>query len=338
MISPEEIKKKLSIEMRENLFQTFFKTFESYTSECKAVFKFFRKQNDLIISGYNKIQQRFLDFIKRNNQKQQVILDYTIKYNKFLNEYSDLKDDIQLKEEHMHNIDDLGDKIWDIIDTRKTEEIEELKKIISQNWIENEMEKSFVNFIKLFQCEIDKFISFLLILRDYYYSLDNRNLVPLPQTWEIVKDEIDSLPIEHIENDSVFPRLDKLYRFALKFQFIWDNKLNKGEENDKPNFNERDFKKRNSSIHLNQKKTNNDIHVLPVEKKELFRLEDDFKNMLKREKAKYRFRLTLIKHWSSNRLKSLRRIANHTFDKLDYWIISSVKAENEALNHLVFLV
>ena len=336
MISLEDVKKKLSFEMRENLIKNFFKTYETYTNECKSVFKFFRKQNDLIINGYYNIQKRFLDFIRRKNQKQQVILEYTIKYNKFLDDYPDLKDDIQLREEHMHNIDNLGDKIWDIIDIRKTESIEERNKIISQGWIEKEMEKTFSSIITLFQCEMDKFLSFLLILREYYFSLENKPLVMIPNTIEIVKEELEAYPIENSDNENLFPRLEKLYKIALKLQFMWDDMNNKVEEKEITTDRESKNKRTLSVINHHGNKTAKD--QLIIEKKESYKFEEDYKSILKNEKAKYRFRLTLIKHWAINRLKSFRRIATHTFEKLDNWIITSVKIENDALNQLVVLI
>ena len=336
MISLEDVKKKLSFEMRENLIKNFFKTYETYTNECKSVFKFFRKQNDLIINGYYNIQKRFLDFIRRKNQKQQVILEYTIKYNKFLDDYPDLKDDIQLREEHMHNIDNLGDKIWDIIDIRKTESIEERNKIISQGWIEKEMEKTFSSIITLFQCEMDKFLSFLLILREYYFSLENKPLVMIPNTIEIVKEELEAYPIENSDNENLFPRLEKLYKIALKLQFMWDDMNNKVEEKEITTDRESKNKRTLSVINHHGNKTAKD--QLIIEKKESYKFEEDYKSILKNEKAKYRFRLTLIKHWVINRLKSFRRIATHTFEKLDNWIITSVKIENDALNQLVVLI
>jgi len=332
--SLDEIRKKLPLEMRESLFKIFTKTYETYTNEVKQVFKFFRKQNDLIINGYYKIQQKFLDFIKRKNSKQQVILEYQAKYNKFLDDYPDLKDDMQLKEEHFHNIDDLGDKIWEIIDTRKTEAIEERRKITSQGWIENEMERTFVSIVKLFQCEIDKFLSFLLIIRDFFYTLENRVLVPLPQTYEILKEEIESHPIEHSEKINFFPRLEKLYKMALKVQFIWDDKLNLVEEKEKNSILGKEPKNKKNFSNVAKKMSTD----LLIEKKEIYRYEEDFKNIIKKEKAKYRFRLILIKNWAQNRLFSFRNIANHAYEKLDNWIIASVKAENEALNNLVFFI
>jgi hypothetical protein len=43
----------------------------------------------------------------------------------------------------------------------------------------------------------------------------------------------------------------------------------------------------------------------------------------------------LIKYWGISKMNNMRKIANMVFDKLDEWIISSVKAENDAMNVLI---
>ena len=104
---------------------------------------------------------------------------------------------IQVKEEHHQEVDDLNDKIYEIIETRKNEAVEERKKIMTSGWIENEMEKFYMALERLFQNEIDKFIGSLQIMRDYYHNLDNRPLIELPfSTIDIIKEEIDQTPIE----------------------------------------------------------------------------------------------------------------------------------------------
>ena len=64
-----------------------------------------------------------------------LLLDYQMKYNKFLDDYPDLKDDPAVKEEHHQEVDDLNDKIYEIIETRKNEAVDERKKIMTSGWI-----------------------------------------------------------------------------------------------------------------------------------------------------------------------------------------------------------
>ena len=97
-----------------------------------------------------------------------------------------------------------------------------------------------------------------MILRDYYYTLDNRPLISLPNTWEINKEDIESCPIESTENENIFPRLEKLYKFALKVQFMWDDKLNKDEEKEKLSQNDKDSKINKKSSTPNKKKNRSD--------------------------------------------------------------------------------
>ncbi len=74
------------------------------------------------------------------------------------------------------------------------------------------------------------------------------------------------------------------------------------------------------------------------EKKEVFQYEEEMKNALKIEKSKYRFRVTLLKYWGIHCLINIRKLANSIYNKLDDWIILSIKAENDALNALVNLL
>jgi len=62
--------------------------------------------------------------------------------------------------------------------------------------------------------------------------------------------------------------------------------------------------------------------------------EKDLIETLKNEKAKYRFRLTVLKNWGIQNLKCLRQLSSELYSKFDDWIILSTKAENEAIFQL----
>ena len=193
----QKIKDSLNRDLADILLKIWSNLFQNYVCECKSIFKFLRVQRDSISVNYNLICQKFIEFLKRPSKKQILLLDYQMKYNKFLDDYPDLKDDPQVKEEHHQEVDDLNDKIYEIIETRKNEAVEERKKIMTSGWIENEMEKFYMALERLFQNEIDKFIGSLQIMRDYYHNLDNRPLIELPfSTIDIIKEEIDQTPIE----------------------------------------------------------------------------------------------------------------------------------------------
>ncbi len=59
---------------------------------------------------------------------------------------------------------------------------------------------------------------------------------------------------------------------------------------------------------------------------------------VKNEKAKYRYRTTLLKYWGIFCLKNMRNIANIIYSKLEDWIILSNKCESEALEQLTMIL
>ena len=75
------------------------------------------------------------------------------------------------------------------------------------------------------------FLGSLQSLRDYYFGLDNRALLELPLfTIDIIKEEPDSTPLENETDINNFPRLEKLYKNALKVQFQYDDSITKAEK------------------------------------------------------------------------------------------------------------
>ena len=95
----DKLKKSFPPELKEILIKLWFKIYENYIQESKRIFNFLRKQRENISLSYNKIQQKFISFLKRPNKKQALLLDYQLKYNTFLDDYPDLKDDDHVKEE-----------------------------------------------------------------------------------------------------------------------------------------------------------------------------------------------------------------------------------------------
>ena len=376
----QKIKDSLNRDLADVLLKIWSNLFQNYVCECKSIFKFLRVQRDSISVNYNLICQKFIEFLKRPSKKQILLLDYQMKYNKFLDDYPDLKDDPQVKEEHHQEVDDLNDKIYEIIETRKNEAVEERKKIMTSGWIENEMEKFYMALERLFQNEIDKFIGSLQIMRDYYHNLDNRPLIELPfSTIDIIKEEIDQTPIEEFSTENEdnntnqdnkenketkdnkentntesdvkesleqyieknlpksYPRVEKLYKNSLKIQFQYEEalrdaeraKLEKEKEDNKKNAGPAKGKKGNEKVKDNAEE---------VAKEEVYPHSDELKQAMSNEKAKFKYKLTLLKYWGILCLKNFRRLSLTVYNKLEDWIILAIKAENEALNELTIML
>ena len=371
----QKIKDSLNRDLADVLLKIWSNLFQNYVCECKSIFKFLRVQRDSISVNYNLICQKFIEFLKRPSKKQILLLDYQMKYNKFLDDYPDLKDDPQVKEEHHQEVDDLNDKIYEIIETRKNEAVEERKKIMTSGWIENEMEKFYMALERLFQNEIDKFIGSLQIMRDYYHNLDNRPLIELPfSTIDIIKEEIDQTPIEEFntenednntnqennkenkENNNTesdvketleqyieknlpksYPRVEKLYKNSLKIQFQYEEALREAERLKLEK--EKEENKKNAAPAKGKKgNEKNKDNAEEVAKEEVYPHSEELKQAMSNEKAKFKYKLTLLKYWGILCLKNFRRLSLTVYNKLEDWIILAIKAENEALNELTIML
>jgi hypothetical protein len=139
---------------------------------------------------------------------------------------------------------------------------------------------------------------------------------------------------------SLFPKLEKLHKNALKVQFQYDEALNTAEKKRLEKLQEANKKKEAPKQPANKKNVNSVAVAETVveEKKEVYIYEEEMKQAIKIEKSKYRFRVTLLKYWGITCLKNLRKLANTIYNKLDDWIILSIKAENEALNQLISIL
>jgi len=368
----QKIKDSLNRDLADVLLKIWSNLFQNYVCECKSIFKFLRVQRDSISVNYNLICQKFIEFLKRPSKKQILLLDYQMKYNKFLDDYPDLKDDPQVKEEHHQEVDDLNDKIYEIIETRKNEAVEERKKIMTSGWIENEMEKFYMALERLFQNEIDKFIGSLQIMRDYYHNLDNRPLIELPfSTIDIIKEEIDQTPIEEFNTENEdnntnqennkenkntesdvketleqyieknlpksYPRVEKLYKNSLKIQFQYEEALREAERLKLEK--EKEENKKNAAPAKGKKgNEKNKDNAEEVAKEEVYPHSEELKQAMSNEKAKFKYKLTLLKYWGILCLKNFRRLSLTVYNKLEDWIILAIKAENEALNELTIML
>lgn len=80
-------------------------------------------------------------------------------FNKFTDDYPDLREDIQVKEELHQRTDTLADRLWDISEEWKKQAIEEKTKIMTCGYVEFQMFKVTEYAQRMMQIEADKFRS-----------------------------------------------------------------------------------------------------------------------------------------------------------------------------------
>ena len=304
-----------------------------YLRKMRKNFNLYRNQRNRIVTGLNKTQKYFVQYLNRPDTKQALLDEFVIAFNKFSDEYPDLREDEQTKEELHQRTDTLSDKLWEISEQRRDEAVEERQKIMENGWAEFELEQVVLIAQSMIQAEVDKFRNSAHLLQDYYYSIEDR-LVPDPPEkihYEIIsKNEdgtIEELPPifetvgesgEGEEAKEVYPRLDKLFERGLKAQTLPELESTPpggAAGTDKKAGKAKDAKKGGAE----------------EENEEKYFYEQELQDAISTEKAVLRYRLTLIRNWALNLMKEIRVKSSTCHDKLDIWIKIAFKAETDAI-------
>lgn len=95
--------------------------------------------------------------MRRLDGKQQVLDKFIEEFNQFSDDYPDMREDDQTKEELHQRVDILSDELWEIAEERKEQAVEERKKIMESGWVEYSLEYLTTCAQQMMQSEIDKF-------------------------------------------------------------------------------------------------------------------------------------------------------------------------------------
>ena len=303
---------------------------EKYITRMKKSFNLYRNQKERIVTGFSKTSKYFVQYLNRPDTKQARLDEFVSNLNKFTDEYPDLREDEQTKEELHQRTDTLSDELWELSETRQQEAIDERQKIMENGWIEFELDQVTAMAHNLMQAEVDKFRSCAHLLQDYYYAIEDRLLSDPPEAlnYELVASgedgEQEEMPpvfekdAENPESEETYPRLDKLYGKALKAQVIPEL------ENTPPG---------GAAAGNDKAKGKKDPKKGAVEEEteEKYFYEQELQDAIDTEKGVLRYRLTMVHNWALNRMKEIRSKSQNCYDKLNTWVQVAFKAETDAI-------
>lgn len=345
----------------------------SYTSNISTIFINVSNIKNLIISQMSKMQKKFIAFLNTPSNKRTLINIFCNKYTSYKNEFDGkIPYNNIVKNEFNSDLNELTDGLWSIINKKKNEAIEERKKIMSCGFIEHQMNYFYVNIEKMFLNETEKFLLSVNIIKEFYYNLLPENLRtvqnPFMNKIESIKikeilQEVNSLDLMNKTLDSnkivTYPKIEKIYLNCMKIIFKYDYLVRQLEGSIKS------LNSMNSSINLNTSQNINDISVISHGKKrrfhkgqsrginhsnsniignesqfsednrEAFNIPDEVKNSIEAEKAKYKFRISVLKSYAINTLNNMLKVADDVYSILDEWIIDSVRLQNNVMNKLI---
>lgn len=303
---------------------------EKYVTRMKKSFNLYRHQKERIATGLAKTQKYFVQYLNRPDVKQAKLDKFVEDLNKFTDDFPDLREDQQTKEELHQRTDTLSDELWEMSEIRKEEATDERNKIMNNGWIEFELTQVTTMAQNLMQAEVDKFRSCAQLIQDYYYAIEDRLVPDAPEklNYELVTINDDgsteeqapvyeSTPENH-EVPETYPRLDKLYGKALKAQILPE------VECTPPG---------GAAAAGDKNKAKKDPKKVAVEEEteEKPFYDEEMKQAISIEKGVFRYRLTMIRNWALNLMKSIRSKSKNVYTKLATWIEVAFKAETDAI-------
>ena len=171
--------KKVNINKDKIYMKYLIDNFDSVLSDIKAFnikynkytgkfIHLIKKQKNSIHTRLNLIQKKYRDFLNQTSDKKKVISVYCHKYNTFFKEFPNGFNSTNANIEFSHDIDELNNALWVLINIKETVSIKELQEIKSSNFIEFELRKFYKNIKELFLLETEKFLTMINSIINLY--------------------------------------------------------------------------------------------------------------------------------------------------------------------------
>lgn len=209
-------------------------------------------------------------------------------------------EDPQTKEEMHQRVEDLHDVLFDMIEAKRDECLDERRSIINSGYIESEMDFFLNNVQSLLQAELFRAFRVMQLLSDYYALLDRKELPEIPEFYQNqFGNNYETVPLENPEDlNNPFPRLEKMANDCIR--------VFNGEE-EEPVVVQGGKKPAGGKLPASpkkedpKKKKQGGKEVVEEEKKEETRWELELRKALNVEKAIFRYRVSVIKTVAASR-------------------------------------
>lgn len=184
----------------------------TYYRDCISVFKAVRRQRDLVFESLNETQKRFLDYLQKSDAKPGKVADFIDSFNRFSEEFPDLREDEQTKEELLRRVDQLNNDLWSSIVSKKDEALAEHQRILENGWIKHEMRKLIRYSLQIIQNELNKFNTVYKVV----VGFDNPQTIQIEQQFNQAVEQGVQPYEEAKEGSGSSPILNKLISYILR--------------------------------------------------------------------------------------------------------------------------
>lgn len=276
----------------------------------------------------NEIQKEMLTFLEQPQDKQKLIDEYIMGYNKFIDDNLDMIEDLETKMEMHQRVEDLSAKFTNMLDELQKNALEKREKVMNSGWAEFQLEKLMIFVQNLMQTEVNRYRSFINFAEDYHSGKEGDALQ------DVVEESLfapiadpSNLPLVEDKEAGTFPRLDNLYQSSISIltgEAVSASSGGGGKEAKGKKETKKDAKKDAGK----KKKDEEEKEKKPEEQNK------EVSTLIENEKKILKYRLVMIKNWAEKGLKEIKENAKHLYEKLSDWIRVTMKCEREAVNQL----
>lgn len=309
---------------------------KNYKGQMKRIFRNVRCQREQANIHFSHIKAQFLEFLHTLDGKQEILDEFVKSFNEFSDEYPDLREDDQTKEELHQRTDALSDELWEIVEDRKDQAIEFRKKVMESGLVEFNL--AFMTTIaqQLMQAEVDKFKTSVQILHDYYHAIEEKLIPEAPPaaSVEIAFDTDEPPAVEHIVEGAdptrlesySYPRLDRLLAMAIKQQVVPDVTVVAAAAGDAKKGGGKKDAKKGAPAAEEEKTIEESVYV------------KEMREAIKVEKSILRYRLVQVRNWTLQQLRQTRQSSLELYKMLEDWIYVAQKAEMDAIDEMCIVI
>jgi len=155
--APQFGRNNIELEFRPVLIKLWQDLSRNYRGQMKKIFRNVRRNREISFKSQADVQKKFLNYLHRSDNKQELLDQFVKDFNQFSDEFPDLREDNATKEELHQRCDVLSDELWEIVEERKEQNIDERKKIMESGSVENNLDFLTTCAQSLLQSELDKF-------------------------------------------------------------------------------------------------------------------------------------------------------------------------------------
>ena len=314
-----------------------------YQNCIKNFMHFISRQKEHIINHLNSHQNSFITFLNRPTNKKELAQVYLNKYNTLLQNYPNLKNNLTVSRELMNDITIINAQLWNCIQLKKTEDVEKLESFQNDGYKEKEI-NSFYKYIEsVFIIESKKYLFDVNVVKQYYLYSSHPD-----ESKDFFVDFKNIISGDIKEEGNIMYKIKTLFKNSLILIIRQDEKINMVIEEYKnnlkinPQSNQgqnqiRTFKRLNSghSQRSTRSKARKKAKNTNLLNNTFNIIEEEFKNQIKSEKNKFKYKVLLLKYFSEKYIKNIYKVFDDTYVLLDDFIIDSVKKQNVVLNEFI---